>query len=58
MQNVNIQIGSSASANFEDNTWTFQFDTTVKVAAGRYAILEEAEYKKLLGMAQQYDAVL
>lgn len=37
---MNIQIGESATADFEENTWTFEMtESLMKIKAGKFAII-------------------
>ncbi len=47
-----VQFGTADSADFEANTWTFEMDGDYQVHAGRFAILSESEYLRLLKIAQ------
>lgn len=51
MAEQKVQIGDSLMADFEDNTWTFEMEGKFVVRAGRYAIIPEAEYRRLLALS-------
>ncbi|MBU0703809.1 MAG: hypothetical protein KKC18_08070 [Chloroflexi bacterium] len=53
-----MQYGTADSADFEKNTWTFQMDGNYRVHAGRFAILTESEFHRLLELAREGDAKL
>lgn len=57
MQDPKVQFATADSADFEANTWTFEMEGNYRVAAGRYAILPEQEYKRLLEMARAEKAM-
>jgi hypothetical protein len=46
------QFGTSATADFQEGTWTFEMDQPFKVRAGRFAIVDLDEYNKLIGTLQ------
>jgi hypothetical protein len=48
METVATQIGTSATADFEENTWTFEMPKTFKVRAGVFAIVDKPVYDELL----------
>jgi len=58
MQEPKVQYGTADSADFEKNTWTFQMDGNCRVQAGRFAILTENEFHRLLELAREGDATL
>jgi hypothetical protein len=43
---MKIQTGVSATANFEENTWTFEMPEDFSVCAGKFAIVPIDEYNK------------
>lgn len=42
------QIGTAATADFEESTWTFLMPEGYSVAAGKFAIMDTAVYRDLL----------
>ena len=50
---IKVQFGITDSADFEEKTWTFMMGNEYRVAAGKYAILTEDEYNRLLEMANK-----
>ena len=45
---MKTQIGDSATADFEDNTWTFEMPKEFRIAAGKFAIVPMEEYERLI----------
>lgn len=43
--NINVQFGISATADFEENTWTFEMSDGFSVKAGEYAILPKEQFE-------------
>ncbi len=58
MQQPIVQFGTADSADFEQNTWTFTMDGNYRVQAGRFAILTESEFHRLMDLAREADAKL
>ena len=50
---IKVQFGITYSADFEEKTWTFMMGNEYRVSAGKYAILTEDEYNRLLEMANK-----
>lgn len=50
---IKVQFGIADSADFEVKTWTFEMEDEYRVAAGKYAILTEHEYNRLIEMANK-----
>lgn len=50
-----VAYGMSNACDFEANTWTFDMINPYQVSAGKYAILKESEYLKLLDLAKKGD---
>lgn len=48
MENLKTQFGTAVTADFEENTWTFEMDKNFKVIAGKFAILPKEKYDALL----------
>lgn len=48
MSTLRTQIGASAMADFEENTWTFEMQEGYEITAGKFAIIPEDKYKRLL----------
>ena len=48
MSKLKTQFGTSVTANFEENTWTFEMDKDFKVIAGEFAILPKEKYEAIL----------
>lgn len=44
------QIGTSLTADFEENTWTFQLPERYAVSAGIFAIVPGSLYKEMLAV--------
>ncbi|WP_281681738.1 hypothetical protein [Zunongwangia profunda] len=44
----NIQFGKSLIGDFEESTWTFKMPEDFTLSAGKFAIVPEEEYEKLL----------
>lgn len=47
------QIGESAMADFEENTWTFEMKEDFQVIAGEFAIVPKEEYLQLLSQRDE-----
>lgn len=43
-RNIPAQFGTSAEADFEQNTWTFEMPETFEVYAGEFAIVDKEQY--------------
>ena len=43
-----VQFGIAATADFLENTWTFEMPENFSVSAGEFAIVPKAEYEALL----------
>lgn len=41
---MEIQVGISATADFEENTWTFEMENDFSVKAGKFAIIDELKF--------------
>ena len=48
MKNLKTQFGDSITADFEENTWTFEMDGKFSVCAGNVAILPKENYDALI----------
>jgi len=48
MAHIKTQIGTSDSADFEQNTWTFSMNTRFSVCAGDFAIVPLQSYRDSL----------
>ena len=48
MSKLKTQFGTAVTADFEENTWTFEMDKNFKVTAGEFAILPKEKYDALL----------
>jgi hypothetical protein len=48
MRTVKTQFGISATADFEENTWTFEMPDNYSVWAGNFAIVDKQVYDKML----------
>jgi hypothetical protein len=46
--NQKAQFATADSADFEKNTWTFLMDGNYYVQGGRFAIIRESEYQRLI----------
>lgn len=59
MEQLKVQFGVSGVAYFgkKKKTWEFDMEQNFRVAPGRYAIMTEAEYKRLLDMAREAEAL-
>jgi len=49
---LKTQIGTAVTADFEDNTWTFEMPDEFNVTAGNFAILPLEAYNKLMTAAK------
>jgi hypothetical protein len=60
MENVknHVQFGTSFSADFEENTWTFKMDKDYKVMAGEFAILPKKQYIQYIQTFELLSGVL
>lgn len=47
MKEVSTQIGVSATADFGENTWTFEMPENYQVWAGQFAIVDKQVYDKM-----------
>jgi len=48
MENLNVQYGISLSADFEENTYTFEMEDGFSVSSGEFAILPKEEFEMLI----------
>lgn len=48
MSKLKTQFGTSATADFEENTWTFEFEGDFNVTAGDFAIIPKEKFNRLL----------
>lgn len=48
MKNLKTQFGDSVTADFQENTWTFEMEGKFSVCAGMVAILPKENYDALL----------
>lgn len=50
---MKTQIGISATADFEENTWTFEMtESLMNVTAGKFAIVDLEDYENALQKIQ------
>lgn len=54
MENLKTQFGISESADFGNNTWTFEFPNGLTVSAGEFAILHKDEYDGVINALKMY----
>ncbi len=47
MAAIHTQFGTADSADFENNTWTFEMEGDFKVCAGKFAIVPIEEYSTM-----------
>ena len=55
MEKVSTQIAASATADFDENTWTFLMPENYKVWAGQFAIVEKQIYDRMKTIIQYVD---
>lgn len=55
MNEVNTQIATSMTADFEENTWTFLMPENYKVWAGQFAIVDKQIYDRMKTIIQYVD---
>ena len=48
MSKLKTQFGTAITADFEENTWTFEMNENFNVTAGEFAILPKEKYEALL----------
>lgn len=48
MSKLKTQFGEALTADFEENTWTFEMEEEFKVSAGKFAIIPKEKYQELL----------
>lgn len=48
MNGVKTQFGISATADFEDNTWTFEMPPVYAVSAGEFAIVPKEYFDQIV----------
>jgi hypothetical protein len=48
MSKLKTQFGIALTADFEENTWTFEMSKDFKVTAGEFAILPKEKYDAIL----------
>lgn len=48
MSKLKTQFGTAITADFEENTWTFEMNENFNVTAGEFAILPKEKYETLL----------
>lgn len=49
-----VQFGTVDCADFENNTWTFVMDGNYLVQGGRFAIMTEREYQRLIACEESW----
>lgn len=47
MSKLKTQIGESLTADFEEQTWTFEMDENFNITSGEFAIIPKEDYDKL-----------
>ena len=47
MSKLKTQIGETLTADFEEQTWTFEMDENFIITAGEFAIIPKENYDKL-----------
>jgi hypothetical protein len=45
---IKTQIGTAASADFEEDTWSFLMNEGYQIRAGKFAIMDYPVYEKLI----------
>lgn len=48
MRTIKTQFGIAATADFEENTWTFEMPDKYEVCAGTFAIVDKPIYDEML----------
>jgi hypothetical protein len=51
-----VQFGESAYADFEENTWTFEFPESYKVSAGKYAVVPTQQYDAMVMLCRKFSS--
>ena len=54
MKTIKTQFGQSATADFENCTWTFQMSKDMRIVSGEFAIVDKAIYDALLKSLPSY----
>ena len=52
MKTIKTQFGTSISADFDEQTWTFKIPEDFSVSAGEFAIIDKATYEELIRSSQ------
>ena len=52
---VATQFGAAITADFEENTWTFEMPNDFKVWPGEFAIVDKQVYDKILSALKSVD---
>lgn len=55
MSKLKTQFGTSATADFEKNTWTFEMIGSFSVTAGDFAILPTQKYQSLINLLDKLE---
>lgn len=55
MKEVNTQIATSMSSDFEEGTWTFLMPKGFQVWAGKFAIMDKQVYDKVKELVEFVD---
>jgi len=48
MKTTKTQFGESATADFENGTWTFEMEKGMQIVSGKFAIVDRQVYDELL----------
>lgn len=57
MSILKTQIGTALTADFEEQTWTFEMPENYEVSAGYFAIVPKDKYDKLYQTLQRISAI-
>jgi hypothetical protein len=53
-----VQFGESLTADFKENTWTFEIEKDLKVLAGNFAIVPVEQYDAMVKLCRRFSSGL
>jgi hypothetical protein len=53
MKTIKSQTGNSLTADFQDNTWTFEMEENFVMVAGEFSIVPKNQFTELITLVQR-----
>lgn len=50
---LKTQFGETATANFQEGTWTFKIKDDMEISTGAFAIIPEEKYQKIINLLER-----